>query len=50
MVSLEKTLVVMPAYNEEAAIAGVIAEVYATLPGVGVLVVNDGSSDATVAS
>ena len=49
MVSLEKTLVVMPAYNEEAAIAGVIAEVYATLPGVGVLVVNDGSSDATVA-
>jgi len=49
MVSLEKTLVVMPAYNEEAAIAGVIAEVYATLPGVGVLVVNDGSADDTVA-
>jgi glycosyltransferase involved in cell wall biosynthesis len=49
MVSLEKTLVVMPAFNEEAAIAGVIAEVYEKLPGVGVLVVNDGSTDSTVA-
>ena len=37
----------MPALNEEASVGGVVAEVLATLPGVGCLVVDDGSSDAT---
>ncbi|MDO7881133.1 glycosyltransferase family 2 protein [Salinibacterium soli] len=41
------TLVVLPALNEEEAIGAVIAEVLETLPGVGCLVVDDGSSDAT---
>jgi glycosyltransferase involved in cell wall biosynthesis len=45
---LGETLVVMPAFNEEAAVASVIAEVRRVLPDVGILVVNDGSSDATV--
>lgn len=37
----------MPAYNEEAAVADVIREVNAALPGVRCLVVDDGSSDQT---
>jgi glycosyltransferase involved in cell wall biosynthesis len=41
------TLVVMPAFNEEAAIGPVIAEVFKALPGVSCLVVDDGSSDRT---
>jgi glycosyltransferase involved in cell wall biosynthesis len=41
------TLVVMPAFNEEASIAQVIHEVFDTLHEVDVLVVNDGSKDAT---
>lgn len=44
---LDRTLVVMPALNEEEAIGSVIAEVFAKLPGVHVLVVDDGSTDAT---
>jgi glycosyltransferase involved in cell wall biosynthesis len=44
---LNSTLIVMPAFNEEASVAGVVAEVFAKLPGVSVLVVDDGSSDAT---
>lgn len=39
----------MPAFNEEAVVASVIAEVRQALPTVGLLVVNDGSSDSTVA-
>jgi glycosyltransferase involved in cell wall biosynthesis len=46
---LESTLVVMPAFNEEASVAAVVTEVFAKLPGVSVLVVDDGSSDATSA-
>ncbi|MBD8538759.1 glycosyltransferase family 2 protein [Frigoribacterium sp. CFBP 8751] len=46
---LAQTLIVMPAFNEEAAVAGVVAEVFAKLPGATVLVVNDGSRDSTVA-
>jgi glycosyltransferase involved in cell wall biosynthesis len=42
-----KTLVVMPAFNEEAAVAAVVAEVRACLPDVGLLVVDDGSRDRT---
>lgn len=45
--SLSRTLIVMPAFNEEEAIGGVIQEVFATLPGAHCLVVNDGSSDRT---
>jgi glycosyltransferase involved in cell wall biosynthesis len=41
------TLVVMPAFNEEAAIGDVIAEVFQALPGVRCLVVDDGSNDHT---
>lgn len=45
---LAQTLIVMPAFNEEVAVAGVVTEVFEKLPGVSVLVVNDGSNDATV--
>lgn len=48
MVSLEKTLIVMPAFNEEAAVGDVVREVFGALPGISVLVVNDGSWDRTV--
>lgn len=46
-VTRERVLIVMPAYNEEASVASVIREVFAALPGVTVLVVDDGSRDAT---
>ena len=42
-----RILVVMPAFNEAASVAAVIGEVYAKVPGVSVLVVDDGSRDAT---
>lgn len=42
-----RLLVVMPAYNEQAALPAVLAEVKVTLPGVDVLVVSDGSTDDT---
>lgn len=45
----ERTLIVMPAFNEEESVAAVVREVYAKLPGVHVLVVNDGSFDDTTA-
>ncbi len=45
--SLERTLIVMPAFNEEASVGSVIAEVFEKLPGAQVLVVDDGSEDAT---
>ena len=44
---LGRTLIVMPALNEEATIASVIAEVRATLTECDILVINDGSTDAT---
>ncbi|CAM2979146.1 glycosyltransferase family 2 protein [Actinomyces slackii] len=44
-----RTLVIMPAWNEEAAIAGTIEELRATVPGFDLLVVDDGSRDATAA-
>lgn len=37
----------MPAYNEAATVGSVVSRVRETLPGVEVVVVNDGSSDAT---
>ncbi|MDN4614431.1 glycosyltransferase family 2 protein [Leifsonia sp. F6_8S_P_1B] len=45
--SLSDTLVVMPAFNEEESVAAVVAEVEAKLPGITVLVVDDGSLDRT---
>ncbi|MET4639068.1 glycosyltransferase family 2 protein [Mycetocola sp. 2940] len=48
-VTLEHTLIVMPALNEEASVADVVREVKAKLPGVSCLVVDDGSSDSTAA-
>src|ERR1700728_4284640 len=43
-----KLLILIPAYNEAGAIAGVVTEVRAAMPGVPVLVVDDCSADATV--
>ncbi|MES2169374.1 MAG: glycosyltransferase family 2 protein [Actinomycetota bacterium] len=45
--ALERTLVVMPAFNEEESVGAVIAEVFEKLPGITCLVVNDGSVDQT---
>ncbi len=42
-------LVIVPAFNEQATIAGVIREVKQVLPEVGVVVIDDGSADATAA-
>ena len=43
------TLVFIPAWNEEANLTGVLAELHATLPDVDLLVVDDGSTDDTAA-
>lgn len=45
--SLDQVLIVMPAFNEAAVIADVIAEVQECIPDATILVVNDGSSDNT---
>lgn len=45
--SLDKTLVVMPAFNEEESVREVVLEVFAKLPGIHCLVVDDGSIDNT---
>jgi glycosyltransferase involved in cell wall biosynthesis len=42
-----KTLVIIPAHNEEECIAAVVAETRAALPEADILVVNDASTDAT---
>jgi len=42
-------LVVIPAFNEQACIGGVIREARETLPGVSLVVIDDCSKDATVA-
>ena len=47
MSSLGSTLIVMPALNEEESVRAVVLEVLEKLPGVAVLVVDDGSTDAT---
>ncbi|WP_104130347.1 glycosyltransferase family 2 protein [Cryobacterium sp. N21] len=44
---LAKTLIVMPAFNEEESVGAVVREVFAKVPGVSVLVVDDGSTDAS---
>ena len=44
-----RTLVFIPAWNEEASIAEVIGDVREAMPGADILVVDDGSADATAA-
>ena len=44
-----RTLVFIPAWNEQASIAGVIADVRKSLPDADILVIDDGSADATTA-
>jgi glycosyltransferase involved in cell wall biosynthesis len=44
-----RTLVFIPAWNEQASISGVIADVRKALPDADILVVDDGSTDATTA-
>lgn len=43
----KSTLVVLPAFNEEASVGAVIAEVYSAVSGISCLVVDDGSTDKT---
>lgn len=45
----ERMLVIVPAWNEEATLPTVVAEIHDTVPGADVLVVNDGSTDRTAA-
>jgi glycosyltransferase involved in cell wall biosynthesis len=45
----KRVLIIMPAWNEADGVADVIKEVHTTLPGVDVLVVDDGSADETSA-
>lgn len=45
----EQTLIVMPAYNESQSVGQVVREAYRALPGISVLVVDDGSTDDTAA-
>jgi glycosyltransferase involved in cell wall biosynthesis len=42
-------LIIVPAFNEEGAIAGVVSSVQEHMPGVPVLVIDDGSVDGTIA-
>jgi glycosyltransferase involved in cell wall biosynthesis len=43
-------LIIVPAYNEEGAVGGVVEEICTTLPGVPVLVIDDCSEDSTIAT
>ncbi len=45
-----RTLVLIPAYNEERALPRFIQELKTAVPGVDLLVINDGSTDATAAA
>lgn len=42
-----RTLVIIPAYNEEGSIASVIEDIHRNAPSVDIIVINDGSSDHT---
>lgn len=44
---LDRTLVLIPAFNEEASLPGLLADVRTYLPGAAVAVVDDGSADGT---
>ena len=43
----QRLLVIVPAYNEEGAIAGVVREIHSVVPGTPVLVIDDCSLDGT---
>jgi glycosyltransferase involved in cell wall biosynthesis len=45
----QRTLIIIPAWNEAASIGAVVKEVLSELPGMDVLVVDDGSTDDTQA-
>lgn len=45
--ALERTLIVMPAFNEQTSVGATVREVKHALPGVHCLVVDDGSTDRT---
>jgi glycosyltransferase involved in cell wall biosynthesis len=47
MKNRQKTLVIIPAYNEEGSVSKVVEEVKTHLPMIDALVVNDGSTDLT---
>ena len=47
MAEKHEILVIIPAYNEEKNIGGVVKKTRSSLPGVDIVVVNDGSTDAT---
>ncbi|MFC8616240.1 glycosyltransferase family 2 protein [Micromonospora purpureochromogenes] len=49
MVNGKRVLIIIPALNESGSIAEVVGEVRGELPGVDVLVVDDGSTDRTAA-
>ncbi|MBD0379250.1 glycosyltransferase family 2 protein [Paenibacillus sedimenti] len=42
-----KTIVIIPAYNEEKSIANVISSIQSALPDADIVVINDGSADQT---
>src|SRR5690606_17836349 len=42
-----KTLIIIPAYNEEGSIGSVIADIRRHVPEADIIVINDGSSDRT---
>ncbi|HLH41973.1 MAG TPA: glycosyltransferase family 2 protein [Bryobacteraceae bacterium] len=46
---MNNLLILIPAFNEEGAVGEVVREVHAALPGAPVLVVDDSSTDSTVA-
>ena len=43
-----RILIIVPAYNEEASLSGVIRDLRESMPSADIVVVNDGSRDATV--
>ena len=45
----ERLLIIIPAWNEQITLPGVIAEIHDALPSADILVVNDGSTDMTAA-
>jgi glycosyltransferase involved in cell wall biosynthesis len=47
---MARRLAIVPAYNEQGSVAGVVAELREHAPGYDVLVVSDGSTDETVAA
>lgn len=44
---MANTVVIVPAFNEEACIGGLVREIHGILPGIRVVVINDGSEDRT---